>query len=110
MYGTIFHMKVKKGKEAQVFKKFQEWDKTRGSKVKGSIGGFMLMPDNKPDEVIGVAIFKDKKTYFANAKDPEQDKWYKSVRALLREDTQWEDGEYVWGQYTGPKSYELALH
>ena len=110
MYGTVFHMKIKKGKETQLFKMFQDWDKNRRPKVKGSLGGFMLMPDNKADEVIGIAIFKDKKTYFANANDPAQDKWYKSMRTLLKEDPQWEDGEYVWGEYTGPKSYELPLH
>ncbi|MDA0771188.1 MAG: hypothetical protein O2821_13360, partial [Chloroflexi bacterium] len=50
-----------------------------------------------PGEFIGVAIFESKEAYLANGKDPEQDKWYGTLRAVLQEDPVWEDGEYLVG-------------
>ena len=57
-----------------------------------------MKPDAKSGELIGVAVFEDKASYEANADDPEQDKWFGSLRALLTEDPEWEDGEYVAGE------------
>jgi hypothetical protein len=54
-----------------------------------------MKPDGKLGELIGVAIFKDKAAYTANAGDPEQDRWYRRVRELLVADPEWQDGEYI---------------
>lgn len=97
MYGSIFRMKVKKGKEKAIVELMKEWEKTRGPKVKGSIAGYFMKPDNKPGEMIGVAVFSDKKSYRANAEDPEQHKWYLKMRECLDADPVWEDGEYITG-------------
>ncbi|MBI2165641.1 MAG: hypothetical protein HYU29_04490 [Chloroflexi bacterium] len=97
MYGTIFRMKVKPGQEAKVAELFNAWTKERGPKVKGSVAGYVLKPDKRPGELIGMAVFKDKATYKANAADPAQDKWFRQVRALLQADPEWEDGEYLAG-------------
>ena len=97
MYGTIFRMKVKKGQEQELVEMFNEWDRQRKPKVKGALGGLLLLPDKKSGEVVGVAIFQNKATYEANANDPEQDKWYKRLRELLTADPEWEDGEYIAG-------------
>jgi hypothetical protein len=99
MYGTIFSMKPKPGKEGDVIESFHAWDRERRPKVKGALGGFLLKPDDKPGELIGVAIFADKVSYMANGGHPEQDKWYRGVRELLQEDPAWEDGEYVAGGF-----------
>jgi hypothetical protein len=97
MYGTIFRMKVKPGQEKKLVDLYNEWDRSRKPKVKGAVGGYLLKPDKKAGELIGVAIFKDKASYTANANDPEQDKWYRKVRELLTADPAWEDGEYLAG-------------
>lgn len=97
MYGTIFRMKVKPGQEQKVIEVMKEWDRVRKPKVKGAIAGFLLKPDKKSGEFIGVAVFKDRAAYRANADDPEQDKWYRKLRELLQADPAWEDGEYVSG-------------
>ena len=52
--------------------------------LKGSaIGGLVMRPENRSDELVGVAIFQDKAAYTANADDPEQHKWFLKLRELL---------------------------
>ena len=97
MYGTIFRMKVKPGQEQSLVNIFNEWERERKPKVKGAIAEFLMKPDNKPGEMIGVAVFQDKASYMANGDDPEQDRWYRRLRELLQADPEWEDGEYVSG-------------
>ena len=95
MYGTIFRMKMKPGQEQKVLEIFQEWDRDRKPKVKGVVGGYLMKPDNRPGELVAVAVFSDKASYIANAGDPEQDGWYRKFRGLLEADPEWEDGEYL---------------
>ncbi|MCX2726790.1 hypothetical protein OO015_04680 [Thermomicrobium sp. 4228-Ro] len=42
-----------------------------------------------------MATFDDRESYRRNADDPEQDRWYRALRALLSEDPYWEDGEVM---------------
>ena len=53
----------------------------------------------RPDELILVAVFRDRESYRANADDPEQDKWYRQLREHLQADPEWTDGEVV---FAGP--------
>lgn len=97
MYGSIFRMKLKPGKEQELKGVLNEWERDRKPKIQGTVHSLVLQPDNKPGEVVGVAIFPDKASYRANAEDPEQDKWYKKMRELLEDDPEWEDGEFIIG-------------
>ena len=97
MYGTIFHMKVKPGQDQTVVELFEVWNNERKPAVDGAIAGYLMKPDEKTGEFIGVAIFRDKASYTANATDPEQDRWFSRLREALLEDPQWQDGEYVVG-------------
>jgi len=45
--------------------------------------------------MIMVAVFQDRDSYYANAADPEQDRWYRRLRDHLAEDPVWEDGEII---------------
>jgi hypothetical protein len=98
MYGTIFRMKVISGKERELLAIFEKWERERQPKVAGAIASLVLKSDKVPGEFWGVAVFKDKKTYAANAKDPEQDKWYRQLRLLLQSDPEWNDGDYIFGK------------
>ena len=80
MYGSIFRMKVKPGREADVVGLVKEWNTTRLTQGRGAL-----------------AVFQDKASYSANADDPEQDGWYRRLRENLESDPEWEDGEYVAG-------------
>ena len=97
MYGTIFRMKVKSGQEQAVVDNFNEWQRERRPKVKDAMGALLMKPDAGSGELVGVAVFEDKAAYEANASDPEQDRWYRSLRELLDADPEWEDGEYLAG-------------
>ena len=95
MYGSIFRMKLKPGQEQKLINFFEEWERERKPKIQGTVHNIVLKPDNKPNELIGVAMFPDETSYTANADDPEQDEWYRKMRGLLEEDPAWEDGEYI---------------
>lgn len=97
MYGTIFRVKVKEGKEGQLVDAFEKWDRERKPKVIGAIKSLMLKSEKVPGEFLGIVVFKDKDSYKANANDPEQDKWYRQFRELLQSDPEWNDGEYIIG-------------
>ena len=98
MYGTIFRMKVITGKEGELLATFEKWERERKPKVAGAMGSLVLKSDRVPGEFWGVAVFKDKKSYTANAKDPEQDKWYRQLRLLLQSDPEWNDGQYIFAR------------
>ncbi len=57
MYGSIFRMKVKRGQEQKVVDIFREWDREHRPRVKGAVAGFVLKPDKKTGELVGVAVF-----------------------------------------------------
>ena len=90
-------MKVNPGQEQRVAEVFKDWERERKPRVKGAEAGFLLKPDKKSGELIGVAVFQDKASFMANADDPEQDRWYRKLRELLQTDPEWEDGEYLAG-------------
>jgi quinol monooxygenase YgiN len=98
MYGTIFRVKVKAGKERELLAAFEQWDRERKPKVAGAMASLLLKSDTVPGEFLGIAVFRDKSSYTANAQDPEQDKWYRQFRLLLQSDPEWNDGEYVFGK------------
>ena len=109
MYGSIFRMKIKDGKEREFIKHMDDFEKIRKPKVKGYLGTFILISEKKTDEILGVAIFTSKAAYFKNAKDPEQDKWYRKMRTYLKADPEWNDGEYVRAEYLG-KTHSVEMH
>jgi quinol monooxygenase YgiN len=97
IYGTIARIRVKAGQSQKVIDLLLEWDRDRGAKVKGALGGYILRPDSDSDGLLMVAIFEDKATYEANAEDPEQDAWFKRLREMLEADPEWTDGEIFGG-------------
>ena len=97
MYGTVARLKARIGQEKALVALMDDWDKSRGPKVKGAMAGYLYKLDKKPGEYLMVAVFQDKATYAANAQAPEQDAWYRKFRALLDADPVWEDGEIISG-------------
>ena len=64
----------------------------------GAVASYLLKSEREAGEFLGAAAFTDKASYRANAEDPQQDKWYRQMRRLLRDDPEWNDGEYVFGR------------
>ena len=101
MYGTVARVKAKAGQEKGMVALMDEWNKTRGPKVKGAVAGYLYKLDKKPGEYLMVAVFQDKASYTANAQTPERDAWYRKFRALIDADPTWEDGEIIAGAVVG---------
>lgn len=93
MYGSIFRLRPKAGREQEVIRLWEEWNRERRPKVKGAIGGYLYRLDK--GGMMGVAMFESKDAYMANAGDPEQDRWFRRVREVLEADPEWNDGEVV---------------
>jgi quinol monooxygenase YgiN len=95
VYGTIAIMKVKPENRAKLNAWFDRWWAERRPRVKGAIASSVHVNDSNPDEVIVSVVFESKEAYQANASDPEQDKWYREMRAILEADPRWMDGEVL---------------
>jgi quinol monooxygenase YgiN len=91
VFGTVGRFKVKPGKLDDVIALM----KSDTREVDGSIAYYIYKLEEKPDEGIIAVVFRDKKSYFANADDPAQDAWYRKLVALLEAPPTWEDGEIV---------------
>jgi hypothetical protein len=86
MFGSVFKMQVQPGKKKQLMDLMMNDGRTTpGMRA-------ALMYDTGGDELWGVAVFDDEKTYRTNADSPEQNKEYEQMRALLTADPEWHDG------------------
>ncbi len=95
MYGTVARIRVKVGHEKAIVESLKRWEKERKAKVKGAIASYLYRLDKDPKTMILAVVFRDKASYFANANDPEQAKWYKEFRQHLERTPQWNDGEII---------------
>lgn len=89
-FGSVFKMKPKAGQKQAVIDVLMGG--TQPSETTGFIAAHIF---DCGDELWGVAIFEDEKSYRDNANDPEQDKEYRQWRALLDADPEWHDGSIV---------------
>lgn len=95
MFGSIYSMKPLPGQEANIAAHFRRWERERRPAVGGAVGGYVLRPRGKPDELIGVAVFDSEDSYTKNANDPAQNQWYLGLRAMLEADPEWNDGDVL---------------
>jgi hypothetical protein len=95
MYGTVALMKPKQGREQALKAWMDRWWTERRPKVKGAISSTIHRNESNPAELIVAVVFETKEDYEKNAEDPEQDKWYQEMRALLESDPRWMDGEVI---------------
>jgi quinol monooxygenase YgiN len=93
MFGTIFRMRPKPGQIGAVEEHMRRWQRERRPKVAGVVASYLLTSRAHPGDLVGVAVFDSEEHYRANADDPEQDRWYRDLRALLEDDPEWNDGD-----------------
>jgi quinol monooxygenase YgiN len=93
MFGTIARAKIKPENRAA----FEEVMRNQmaAAPIEGFVAGYTVWPEKIDDEVMLVAIFRDRESYMRNADDPAQDARYREMRALLESDPEWMDGEFV---------------
>lgn len=95
MYGTVAKVRVKPGHEEQLEHMLEQWNRDRRPQVPGVVADYTFRLDRDPQELMLVAVFKDRKTFRTNAEDPEQDRWYRQMREHLESDPEWNDGEVI---------------
>ena len=92
MFGNVFRMQAAPGKKAEIVKLFTQVDRA----VDGAVAFYLF--ETPGDELWGVAVFRDEKSYRANSASPAQQAEYASLRALLVADPEWHDATdvHVW--------------
>jgi heme-degrading monooxygenase HmoA len=93
-YGTVAHMRLLPGKFAEI-EALGRLEAAENRTTPGMIGDWIYRLDRDPNEVVMVTVFESRDLYWANAQDPEQDRSYRRLRALLSEDPVWHDGSVV---------------
>jgi quinol monooxygenase YgiN len=91
MYGTIAHIRVKPGKEAELRHLGQEMSQ----QIPGLVFHHVYRSDADPHELYLVVAFESQQAYRDNAESPEQNERYEAYRALLEADPEWHDGEII---------------
>ena len=97
MFGTIGHARLKSGRQSQLGTLNQEWQQTIRPRIPGEVVQLIGNRDGQPDELVFVALVRDKATYQQMAAMPEQDAWYRRMAEHLEGDVRWADVELEWG-------------
>jgi hypothetical protein len=97
MYGTIARMHPLDGHDGALRALQEEWNVERRPKAPGAGETYLFTPDENPYDrptTFMIALFDTESNYRANADDPEQDAWYRRLRAHLADDPDWMDGTF----------------
>ncbi len=92
MFGTVGRARIKpenRDKLVEVLSRQSLGD------VSGFRTAYLMFPQNRENEVVIVAMFEDESVYRRNAEDPAQHERYLEYRALLEDDPEWSDGEWI---------------
>jgi quinol monooxygenase YgiN len=92
MFGTVARVTVQPGKESEFLTIGDQWARERGPST-GETASYVFKLDGRTREYLIVGIFTDRERYYANANDPETNRWYQRMRATLEADPEWNDGE-----------------
>jgi len=93
MFGTIGRVRPKPGKDAEFDALHASWKQTVRPKVPGSFLELVGRPNDRPSEVVFIALAQDEETYRRLADLPEQHEFYQRMVDLLEAPPTWEDVE-----------------
>jgi len=89
---SFFRARTLPGKAQAVAEQMDKWQREQQPQAKGYVRSILVANNNNADELMGAVRFDSSEGYFANAGRPEQDAWYRELRALLVADPEWFDG------------------
>jgi len=89
---SFFKAQALPGKRDAVVQHFAKWEQEQKPRATGFIRSVLVASDDNPDEIMGGVRWDTSENYFANANRPEQDAWYRDLRAMLAADPEWFDG------------------
>lgn len=104
MYVTVFTYRVRPGQEDIAIALHEEWERQRGSRVAGYLGGELLVSQADPCQFIDIARFADEAAARANANDSEQDAWYRRLVSLLEAEPVFTDCSVAWQPATAAQA------
>ena len=93
MFGTIGHIRIKAGHEADLTKLMDDWVVTIRPQIPGSFVNFFGRSVDRSGESVFVALAQDQATYRRLADMPEQDAWYRQLLEHIEQEPTWEDVE-----------------
>ena len=89
---SFFKARALPGKAQAVAEQMDKWQREQKPQAKGYVRSILVANNDNADEIMGAVRFDSSENYFANAGRPEQDAWYRELRALLTADPEWFDG------------------
>jgi hypothetical protein len=92
MFGTVGRAHLDPENQQKLIDVFREQSYQQ---VPGFVRSYVMFPQNPPGEVLIVAMFENEEAYRKNADDPAQHERYLQYRALLKDDPEWADGEWL---------------
>lgn len=92
MYGTVGRVRVKPENRAALVEVLR---RQQAAGIPGFVRAFVMYPENEQDQAVLVALFEDRESYWKNADDPDQHRRYLEYRALMEEEPEWSDGEWL---------------
>ena len=103
MYGTIARFKLKKERLRDFLALGTEWDEHDRARAAGYINSEILWEDEEEGRFCMVVHFTSREAYVKNAQSPEQDAFYRRMRACMEADPVWIDGTYA--QWDSPYAH-----
>ena len=92
---SFFRAKALPGKAQAVIEHMNRWEREQKSSAKGWVRTYLAAGNSDPDELMGVVVWDNASNYAANAGRPEQDAWYRELRANFASDPAWFDGTLI---------------
>jgi len=89
---SFFRARTLPGKAQAVAEQMDKWQREQKPQAKGYVRSILVANNDNADEIMGAVRFDSSEGYFANASRPEQDAWFRELRALLTADPEWFDG------------------
>ena len=89
---SFFKARALPGKAQAVAAHMDKWQREQKPQAKGYVRSILVANKDNADEIMGAVRFDSSASYFANAGRPEQDAWFRELRALLAADPEWFDG------------------
>ena len=95
MFATVYKLRLKPGREAEMQALSEAWNRERAPQVKGFVSSYTVRSEKVEREFLGVTVFDSEENFRRNANDPAQHEWYLKMREYLEADPEWNDGEVV---------------
>src|SRR5437660_10827514 len=89
MYGTIARFKLKKECLRDFMALGREWDEKERVRAAGYINSEILWEDREAGRACMVVHFTSKEAYVKNANSPEQDRFYRRLKAGVEGEPEW---------------------